>query len=200
MAGKLREAFPGYGLGLIHGRLKGEEKEAQMEALRDRTIQILVATTVVEVGLDVPNATVMVVEHADRFGLSQLHQLRGRIGRGGHRGTCVLMTGRGLDPRMPSAAWISCAGRPTASASPSRTWRFGARGSSWGTRQSGDSPVPVRQHRPGPPRAGVGRPGGPGSFHLPDSGRKGRRQGPTGPVGGPVAESLRSLLRGLSSA
>ena len=92
MAGKLREAFPGYGLGLIHGRLKGEKKEAQMEALRDRTIQILVATTVVEVGLDVPNATVMVVEHADRFGLSQLHQLRGRIGRGGHRGTCVLMT------------------------------------------------------------------------------------------------------------
>ena len=64
-----------------------------MQALRDGTIQILVATTVVEVGLDVPNATVMVVEHADRFGLSQLHQLRGRIGRGRHRGTCVLMTG-----------------------------------------------------------------------------------------------------------
>jgi ATP-dependent DNA helicase RecG len=64
-----------------------------MEALRGGTIQILVATTVVEVGLDVPNATVMVVEHADRFGLSQLHQLRGRIGRGSHQGTCVLMTG-----------------------------------------------------------------------------------------------------------
>ena len=93
MAGQLREVFPGYGLGVIHGRLKSDEKDAQMQSLRDGTIQILVATTVVEVGLDVPNATVMVVEHADRFGLSQLHQLRGRIGRGGHRGTCVLMTG-----------------------------------------------------------------------------------------------------------
>ena len=93
MAGQLRKVFPRYGVGLIHGRLKSEEKDAQMEALRDGTIQILVATTVVEVGLDVPNATVMVVEHADRFGLSQLHQLRGRIGRGSHQGTCVLMAG-----------------------------------------------------------------------------------------------------------
>jgi len=93
MAGQLRKVFPGYGVGLIHGRLKSEEKEAQMEALRDGAIQMLVATTVVEVGLDVPNATVMVVEHADRFGLSQLHQLRGRIGRGSHKGTCVLMSG-----------------------------------------------------------------------------------------------------------
>ncbi len=93
MTGQLREVFAGYGVGLIHGRLKSEEKDAQMEALRNGTTQILVATTVVEVGLDVPNATVMVVEHADRFGLSQLHQLRGRIGRGSHQGTCVLMTG-----------------------------------------------------------------------------------------------------------
>ena len=93
MTGQLRKAFPRYGVGLIHGRLKGEEKDAQMEALRGGSIRILVATTVVEVGLDVPNATVMVVEHADRFGLSQLHQLRGRIGRGSHKGTCVLMTG-----------------------------------------------------------------------------------------------------------
>ena len=93
MAGQLREAFPDYDVGLIHGRLKSDEKDAQMEALRDGAIQILVATTVVEVGLDVPNATLMVVEHADRFGLSQLHQLRGRIGRGTHKGTCVLMAG-----------------------------------------------------------------------------------------------------------
>lgn len=93
VAGQLREVFPAFRVGLIHGRLKGEEKDAQMEALRDGSIQILVATTVVEVGLDVPNATLMVVEHADRFGLSQLHQLRGRIGRGSHQGTCVLVTG-----------------------------------------------------------------------------------------------------------
>ncbi len=83
MAEKLAdEVFPDYRIGLVHGRLRADEREATMAAFRGGDADILVATTVVEVGLDVPNATVMVVEHADRYGLSQLHQLRGRVGRG----------------------------------------------------------------------------------------------------------------------
>ena len=74
--------FPKLRLGLLHGRMRSEEKEAVMEAFRRGEVHILVSTTVIEVGVDVPNATVMVIEHAERFGLAQLHQLRGRIGRG----------------------------------------------------------------------------------------------------------------------
>ena len=83
--------FPNRHVGLLHGRMKSEEKEAVMEGFRRHEIDVLVATTVIEVGVDVPNATVMVIEHANRFGLSQLHQLRGRIGRGGEKGTCILI-------------------------------------------------------------------------------------------------------------
>jgi ATP-dependent DNA helicase RecG len=86
-----KEVFPKLKLGLLHGRLSSEEKDAVMQAFRNNDTQILVATTVIEVGVDVPNATVMVVEHAERFGLSQLHQLRGRIGRGAHKSHCVLI-------------------------------------------------------------------------------------------------------------
>jgi ATP-dependent DNA helicase RecG len=85
MAEKLAaEVFPDYRIGLVHGRLGSDEREETMAAFRRGDVDILVATTVVEVGLDVPNATVMIVEHADRYGLSQLHQLRGRVGRGEH--------------------------------------------------------------------------------------------------------------------
>jgi len=87
-----REVFHGLPVGLLHGRLKGEEKEAVMKEFHAGRLQILVATSVVEVGVDVPNATVMVIEHAERFGLAQLHQLRGRIGRGRHNSYCFLMT------------------------------------------------------------------------------------------------------------
>jgi ATP-dependent DNA helicase RecG len=83
--------FPDRHVGLLHGRMRSEEKEDVMEQFRKGEIDILVSTTVIEVGVDVPNATVMVIEHADRFGLSQLHQLRGRIGRGGNKGTCILV-------------------------------------------------------------------------------------------------------------
>ena len=82
-----------YQLGLLHGRMKADEKRAVMEAFRAGTLHVLVATTVVEVGVDVPNATLMVVENAERFGLTQLHQLRGRVGRGSHRSVCVLVAG-----------------------------------------------------------------------------------------------------------
>jgi len=87
------DIFPEMRIGLLHGRLKPEEKEAMMHSFKAREIDILVATTVIEVGIDVPNATVMVVEHADRFGLSQLHQLRGRVGRGHKLSRCILLTG-----------------------------------------------------------------------------------------------------------
>lgn len=86
-----KNIFPKLKLGLLHGRMRSEEKDEVMEQFRSGAIQILVATTVVEVGVDVRNATVMVIEHADRFGLAQLHQLRGRIGRGAHKSHCILV-------------------------------------------------------------------------------------------------------------
>jgi ATP-dependent DNA helicase RecG len=86
-----KEVFPKLRLGLLHGRLSSEEKDEVMQRFRRNEIQILVATTVVEVGVDVPNASVMVIEHAERFGLSQLHQLRGRIGRGAQKSYCILV-------------------------------------------------------------------------------------------------------------
>jgi ATP-dependent DNA helicase RecG len=85
------EVFPDRSVGLVHGRLPGDEKDRTMRAFRDGDIDVLVATTVIEVGIDVPNATVMVIEHAERFGLSQLHQLRGRVGRGAAESFCVLV-------------------------------------------------------------------------------------------------------------
>jgi len=85
------DAFKDFRVGLLHGRMSGAEKEEIMRRFKDGALQILVATTVIEVGIDVPNATVMVVEHAERFGLSQLHQLRGRVGRGRHRSHCLLV-------------------------------------------------------------------------------------------------------------
>ena len=86
------EVFPDVPVGLLHGRLGSAEKEAAMEAFKAGRTKILVSTTVIEVGVDVPNATVMVIEQAERFGLSQLHQLRGRVGRGGEQSYCMLIT------------------------------------------------------------------------------------------------------------
>lgn len=96
---KWRKRLARFEVGMIHGKLKAEEKEAIMQRFRDGEISALVSTTVIEVGVDVPNATVMLIHHAERYGLAQLHQLRGRIGRGGHKGYCVLLT----DTRDPSA-------------------------------------------------------------------------------------------------
>jgi ATP-dependent DNA helicase RecG len=87
----LREALPELQIGLIHGRLKAEEKTAVMAAFAAGELHVLVATTVIEVGVDVPRASLMVIEHAERFGLAQLHQLRGRVGRGAAQSSCVLL-------------------------------------------------------------------------------------------------------------
>ena len=95
-----RDVYPKLKLGLLHGRLSSEEKDDVMQRFRSNEVQILVATTVVEVGVDVPNATVMVIEHAERFGLAQLHQLRGRIGRGARKSHCILVA----PPRMTDEA------------------------------------------------------------------------------------------------
>jgi ATP-dependent DNA helicase RecG len=86
------EELSGLRLGLVHGKMNAKAKEEIMEAFRTREIDVLVATTVIEVGVDVPNATVMIIEDADRFGIAQLHQLRGRVGRGSHQSYCYLLS------------------------------------------------------------------------------------------------------------
>ncbi len=86
------QVFKSFNVGLLHGRMKSEEKDAALNAFRDNQDHIIVSTTVIEVGVDVPNATVMLIENAERFGLSQLHQLRGRVGRGSHQSHCLLVT------------------------------------------------------------------------------------------------------------
>jgi ATP-dependent DNA helicase RecG len=91
-------ALQGLRLGLLHGRMDADEKEIIMRRFQRREIDVLIATTVIEVGVDVPNATMMVIEHAERFGLAQMHQLRGRVGRGSARSYCILMTGGKISP------------------------------------------------------------------------------------------------------
>jgi len=92
MAEKLAKTFAEFRVGLVHGRLKAEERDATMRAFRDNQVNLLVATSVIEVGIDVANATVMLIEHAERFGLAQLHQLRGRVGRGTAASHCILLS------------------------------------------------------------------------------------------------------------
>ena len=92
-------ALKGLRLGLLHGRMDADEKEIIMRRFQRRELDVLIATTVIEVGVDVPNATMMVIEHAERFGLAQMHQLRGRVGRGSAKSYCILMTGGKISPQ-----------------------------------------------------------------------------------------------------
>ncbi|MCX7800193.1 MAG: ATP-dependent DNA helicase RecG [Fimbriimonadales bacterium] len=102
------EVFPDLRVGLLHGQMKAKQKEDVMEAFRRGDLDILVSTTVIEVGVDVPNASVMVIEDANRFGLSQLHQLRGRVGRGAHQSFCILVADAGTeDARQRMEAMVS---------------------------------------------------------------------------------------------
>lgn len=96
----LEKMFPGFRIGLIHGKMKPAEREAVMASFKDKNLDVLVSTTVIEVGVDVPNASLMVIVHAERFGLSQLHQLRGRVGRGGNQAYCFLL---GYEPYSEEA-------------------------------------------------------------------------------------------------
>ena len=103
--GLQQSVFPELRVGLLHGRMSAADKERVMRELKEGGIQILVSTTVIEVGIDVPNASVMLIEHAERFGLSQLHQLRGRVGRGPWKSYCILLTAaRSEDARKRIAA------------------------------------------------------------------------------------------------
>jgi ATP-dependent DNA helicase RecG len=105
MAQTLGQRWPELTVGLVHGRLKPDERDETMRRFRAGEIQVLVATTVIEVGIDVPNATVMLIEHPERFGLAQLHQLRGRIGRGADESYCILLAeGPALDRLRAFAA------------------------------------------------------------------------------------------------
>src|SRR2546427_12243172 len=92
MAEDLREVFPEFRVGLVHGRLKAEERDGTMRAFRDNAVQILVATSVIAVGIDVANATEMLIEHAETFRLAQLHPLRGRVGRVAAATHCILLS------------------------------------------------------------------------------------------------------------
>ncbi len=124
-AERLQETeFLGMSVGILHGRMKSDERARIMKAFRAGDVQILASTTVIEVGLDVPNATVMVIEHADRFGLAQLHQLRGRVGRGAQRSFCFLIVG--ADLRVRPAGKMPVPDVPAVSLSPRE--RVGMRG------------------------------------------------------------------------
>jgi ATP-dependent DNA helicase RecG len=139
-----KNVFPKLRVGLLHGRLKNDEKDAVMEKFRRNEIQVLVATTVIEVGVDVPNATMMVIEHADRFGLAQLHQLRGRIGRGTEKSQCILIAPKKItgDAQARLETMVATSnGFEIAE----RDLKLRGPGEFFGTRQHGDAAFSVAQ-------------------------------------------------------
>jgi ATP-dependent DNA helicase RecG len=156
------EELAGVRLGLLHGQMPGKEKEAVMARFRDGAIDVLVSTTVIEVGVDVPNATVMIIEDADRFGLSQLHQLRGRVGRGGGESWCFLLNGQ-AEPTDESKARLEAMAKSTDGfALAERDLEIRGAGEVFGERQSGFSDlkiarIPRDQDMVGPARQSAER-------------------------------------------
>jgi ATP-dependent DNA helicase RecG len=137
MAERLRrDVFPDLGVGLLHGRLRPEERDAVMGDFAAGRLPILVATTIVEVGIDVPNATVMVIEQAERFGLSQLHQLRGRVGRGARESWCILLSGEEVTDEARRRLEVMCATSDGFEVA-RRDLELRGPGQFFGTRQSG---------------------------------------------------------------
>ena len=132
----MMEDYPEYEIGIVHGRMKSDEKDAVMRRFKNGEIQILVSTTVIEVGVNVPNATLMIIEHPERFGLSQLHQLRGRVGRGLSDSMCILMGG--TSGSKIARARLQCM-EDTTDGFVISEWDLKLRGEGeiWGTRQSG---------------------------------------------------------------
>ncbi len=181
---RLKTILPEVRLGLLHGQLNGEEKERVMTAFRAGEIQVLVATSVIEVGVDVPNATIMLIENAERFGLAQLHQLRGRVGRGQHESFCALAG----EPKSRESWQRLRIMEETNDGFRIAEADFDIRGPGniFGTEQSGLPPLRFAKLNSdgGTPRAGArpGRPageGGPIARGLPrpareDAGRRGR--------------------------
>ncbi len=133
---RAQPALRGRSVALLHGRLKADAKQSVMRAFASGEVQVLVTTTVVEVGVDVPNATLMVVENADRFGLTQLHQLRGRVGRGEHRSVCVLVASPGASALARERLAV-LAGTEDGFQIAEEDLRLRGPGELWGTRQSG---------------------------------------------------------------
>jgi ATP-dependent DNA helicase RecG len=136
--------FPNLRVGLLHGRLKNEEKDGVMERFRSNALQILVATTVIEVGVDVANATMMVIEHADRFGLAQLHQLRGRIGRGTEKSQCILIAPKSVKAEARERIETMVA-TSNGFEIAERDLKLRGPGEFFGTRQHGDAAFSVAQ-------------------------------------------------------
>jgi ATP-dependent DNA helicase RecG len=138
-AERLRRAeLAGYRVGLLHGRLKAAERREVMRAFKERELDVLVATTVIEVGVDVPNATIMIVQEADRFGLAQLHQLRGRVGRGADQSYCLLISRPKVELTDSASARLEALVETTDGFElAERDWELRGEGQLLGTRQSG---------------------------------------------------------------
>jgi ATP-dependent DNA helicase RecG len=131
-----QDVFPEYRVALLHGKMKQDAKDRVMRAFAAGDLHVLVSTTVIEVGIDVPNATVMVIEHAERFGLSQLHQLRGRVGRGAHQSHCILLYQYPISPQG-KARLQALAGTTNGFEIAERDLELRGPGDFFGTRQSG---------------------------------------------------------------
>jgi len=131
----------GYTIGLLHGKMLPAEKDAVMADFKEGKTQLLVSTTVIEVGVDVPNATVIMIESSDRFGLSQLHQLRGRVGRGQHKSSCILLTDNATEETRARLKIMSSLHDGFAIAEEDLKLRGG--GDFFGSRQSGLPPLKI---------------------------------------------------------